>query len=325
MAFVKAKRVATFTRIGLFGATNSGKTLSALYAAAGIARGGLIEEGVEDPTLEQIYDRIAVIGTERRRALFYAERKDLPFETGSFHYMQIKAPYHPDKFIAAGEEAAKLVGNHGVVIFDSLSHPWSYSGGVLDLKEGIAKQKGKTSYTAWQEAGEIQNSMIDKIMDIQANSIGTMRSKMEYVLEKNDKDKWAPRQIGTKPIQRDDVEYEFDITLNITKPDHEAIIVKDTTFLGKLGDLLPALTPKFGENLFNWLNTGVDPETFKEAERQANIREIQVLAGSDQNLVAIYKNKLFPNTAAADLTLEETRYVLKEFHSFLQKQKKVGN
>lgn len=323
MSFVKADRVATHVRIGLFGATNAGKTLSAIYTAMGLVIGGYREEGIENPTLEQIGERIALVGTERKRALFYANRKDLEINTGTFYYQQITPPYHPDKFISAGREAAELVGPKGVVIFDSLSHAWAYSGGVLQIKEQIAKQKGKTSYTAWNEAGEIQNSLIDEIMSIPANTIGTMRSKMDYVLEKNDKDKYVPIQIGMKPIQRDDVEYEFDLTLHITKPNHEALIVKDTTYIGNLHEVLPAITPQFGIDLYDWLNSGVDPEVFKERERDANIKEIQILAGANQSLITIYKTKLFPNTPAANLTLDETRYVLKEFKEFLDTQRKL--
>lgn len=323
MSFVKADRVATHVRIGLFGATNAGKTLSAIYAAMGLVIGGYKTEGVENPTLEQISERIAFIGTERKRGLFYANRIDLKIPTGSFYYMQITPPYNPDKFITAGKEAAELVGPKGVVIFDSLSHAWAYSGGVLQIKENIAKQKGKTSYTAWNEAGEIQNSMIDQIMGIPANTIGTMRSKMEYVLEKNHNDKYVPIQVGMKPIQRDDVEYEFDITLQITKPNHEAIIVKDTTYLGNLHEVLPPLTPQWGTDLFDWLNQGVNPEVFKQRQLGANINEIQILAGANQALITIYKTKLFPNTSAKDLTLEQSQYVLKEFKEFLNTQSKL--
>lgn len=323
MSFIDAERVATHVRIGMFGATNAGKTLSALYVAIGLVIGGYREEGIQDPNPEQIKNRIAVIGTERRRALFYANRTDLAIPTYGFKYKQITPPYSPDKFISAGQEAAELVGPKGVVIFDSLSHAWAYSGGVLSIKEDLAKQRGKTSYTAWNEAGEIQNKLIDKIMSIEANTIGTMRSKMDYVLEKNSDDKWVPIQIGMKPIQRDDAEYEFDITLQITKPNHEAVIVKDTTYLGNLHEILPALTPQFGIDLFEWLNSGVDPEEFKERERLANIAEIQVLAGANQALITIFKTKLHPTKSASELNLDETRAVLKEFNSFITKQRKL--
>ena len=63
--FSDASRVASKLRLALTGATNTGKTYSALLIAYGITKD---------------WSKIAVIDSERRRALFYAERNDLPFQ-----------------------------------------------------------------------------------------------------------------------------------------------------------------------------------------------------------------------------------------------------
>lgn len=36
--------------------------------------------------------------------------------------------------------------------------------------------------------------------------LATMRTKNEYVMELNDKGKHQPRKVGTKPVQKDDME-----------------------------------------------------------------------------------------------------------------------
>lgn len=320
MAFVKAKRVSTFARIALTGPTNAGKTYTALRLAVGLVIAGYLEEGIENPTLEQIFDRIAVVDSERGRAKFYASRTDLPMLTGEFLYQEIKAPYTPEKYQTAIQEGSEAVGPRGVVITDSLSHVWSYAGGVLQIQEGIAKQGGKNSYTAWLEGSQIQNKMIDKILDVPCHTISTMRSKMDYVLEENAKGKMAPKQIGLKPIQRDDVEYEFDITLMLEKGTHFATIVKDTTYLagttedGNLG----LVEEQLGIDIYQWLNNAADPAIFAEEQRQGLIENIQSLAKEHPQLKQLYKEVLFPNTSAKELTKKEAQSVLDEFSEFLK-------
>lgn len=323
MSFVKANRVATWARIGLTGPTNAGKTYTALRLAVGLVVAGFHDEGVEEPTLEQIFSRIAVLDSERGRAKFYANRTDLAMVTGEFLYMELKPPYTPDKYQAAIQEGSEIVGTKGVVITDSLSHVWSYSGGVLQIQESISKQSGKNSYTAWQEGNTIQNKMIDKILDVPCHTISTMRSKMSYVIEQNDKGKMAPKQIGLKPIQRDDVEYEFDITLMLEKETNNAKIVKDTTFLaGTTEDMnLGRITEQIGIDLYDWLNNAADPAVFAEEQRQSYISSIQKLAKEYTQLKQLYKELLFPNTAAKDLTSKEAELVLDEFSEFLKQIK----
>ena len=80
-------------------------------------------------------------------------------------------------------QAAEAVGPDGVVIVDSLSHAWNNEGGVLEIKDRIAGQAGKNSYTAWNEAGREQNDLINYILGVDCHTIVTMRSKMEYAME----------------------------------------------------------------------------------------------------------------------------------------------
>lgn len=74
-------------------------------------------------------------------------------------------------------EGAKAVSNDGVVIVDSLSHAWNNEGGVLEIKDKIASQQGKNSYTAWNEAGKEQNALINTILSRRLSYNCNMRSK----------------------------------------------------------------------------------------------------------------------------------------------------
>ena len=218
----------------------AGKTLSALYIAYGMTGD---------------WEKIALIDTEHERARFYANREDLG--TGCFLYAPMAPPYGPEKYKSMVEEGANAVGSDGVVIVDSLSHAWNNEGGVFRIKDRIASQAGKTSYTAWGEAGRYQNSLINTILSVPCHTIVTMRSKMEYALVENDKGKSVPKkEWGLAPVQREDTEYEFDIVLDIDR-NHVATTSKDTTFLDTFADVI---TPKLGEDLRIWLSEGKEPE-----------------------------------------------------------------
>ena len=237
--FEKVTRKKAKLRLALTGVSGGGKTLGALFIAYGMTGD---------------WSKVALIDTEHERARFYADRSDLG--TGSFLYAPFAPPYSPDRYKQLVQEAAGLVGPDGVVIVDSLSHAWNNEGGVLDIKDRIAGQQGKTSYTAWNEAGKYQNDLINTILAVDCHTIVTMRSKMEYAMQENDRGKMAPVKVGLAPIQREDTEYEFDIVLNIDRS-HIATASKDTTFLDKFGQVI---TPELGVQLKNWLSDGVEPE-----------------------------------------------------------------
>lgn len=90
--FTKAKREKSKARICLTGASGGGKTLSALYLAYGMT---------ED------WGKIAVIDSERGRALMYANRSDLG--TGEFLHCDLEPPYTVDRYVEAMREAERLL------------------------------------------------------------------------------------------------------------------------------------------------------------------------------------------------------------------------
>lgn len=243
--FTKAKREKSKVRICLTGASGGGKTLSALYLAYGITND---------------WSKIAVIDSERGRALMYANRSDL--KTGEFLHCDLEPPYTVDRYIEAMREAEKIVGEDGIVIIDSGSHAWKGDGGVLDYKEQVSNQRGKTDFSAWNDAGKVQNRFIDTIMDLNCGAIVTLRSKSEYVQEKDpETGKTTVRKLGLAPVQRDDFEYEFMLVMDCDKETHNATIIKDNTFLDAEG-FYGQITPDLGKRLREWINDGVEPVVY---------------------------------------------------------------
>lgn len=236
--FQEVVRAKSKLQMALTGVSGAGKTLGALYIAYGLTGD---------------WSRIAVIDTEHERARMYANRMDLG--TGKFLYCPLYPPYTAERYTSLVKEAASLVGPDGAVIVDSFSHAWNNEGGVLDVKDRIAAQAGKNSYTAWNEAGKVQNSLVNTILAVGCHTIVTMRSKMDYVMQENERGKTQPVKVGLAPVQRDDTEYEFDIVLDIARS-HIATASKDVTFLDKFGEII---TPELGRQLKAWLDDGVDP------------------------------------------------------------------
>ena len=233
-------------RIAVVGPSGAGKTLSSLLLAYGITGD---------------WSKIALIDTEHERGRFYAERGD--FEIGQFLYAPLYPPYSPDRYMDFVNSAAAAVGEDGVVIVDSFSHAWDNEGGVLDIKGIIAQQKGKNDYTAWDEAGKIQNNLVNTILSAPCHTVVTMRTKMAYAMEVNDRGKTVPVKIGLAPVQRDSTEYEFDVVFQINR-EHIACTSKDTTFLDAWSGVI---TPELGKQLGAWLEKGEEPPRCKDCGR----------------------------------------------------------
>lgn len=183
--FSEVTRAKSKARIAVTGPSGSGKTLSSLYLAYGITGD---------------WSKVALIDTEHERGRFYANRTDL--NTGKFLYASMTPPYTPDKYIEYVKSAADIVGSDGAIVVDSFSHCWDNEGGVLDIKSQIAQQRGKNDYTAWDEAGKIQNNLVNTILSVDCHTIITMRAKMAYAMEVNDRGKTVPVKIGLAPVQR---------------------------------------------------------------------------------------------------------------------------
>ena len=184
--FERATRNDIKLRMALLGPSGGGKT----YTAMRIARGIVGDEG-----------RIAVIDTERGSARKYSDLTAFDVvELTSFevqHYID-------------GIEAAVDAG-YTALIIDSLSHAWAGPGGLLEFVDN-KKRQNTNNFTAWRDATPLHNKLIDAILGADIHIIITMRTKMEYVVEKDERTgKAIPKKIGMQPVQRDGLEYEFDV------------------------------------------------------------------------------------------------------------------
>lgn len=273
-SFVKAVRSLRKLHAAIDGPSGSGKTFTGLRLAFALVKAGL-------------GSRVAVIDTEHNSASLYAgESPDgVPWE---FDTLNLKT-FGPDKFAEAIKVAVKE--GYDTILVDSLSHAWVGEGGALD----IVDQKGG-KFQAWKDVTPLHRQMVDTIIRCPANVIVTMRSKTEHVMEKDERGNTTIRKVGMAPVQRDGMEYEFDLygsmdwshQLKVTKS--RCSLMQDTTGV-KPG-------PMFWSPLFDWLKSASptptnvpmpDPEPAKigpgAAERKAEFAAQIEAASTEAALV----------------------------------------
>ena len=103
---------------------------------------------------------------------------------------------------------------------DSLSHFWIGKDGELDKVDQAARRmQNPNSFAAWKHVTPIHNALIDKILSSPLHILASMRSKTEWIIDRDDRTgKTSPRKIGLAPVMRDGIEYEFDVCGDM---DHE--------------------------------------------------------------------------------------------------------
>ena len=225
--FTKATKSASRLRLGLCGTSGSGKTYSALAIATALGA------------------RVAVVDTEHGSAAKYSDHFD-------FDVLNLDT-FEAEKFTGA-IRAAEAAG-YDVIVIDSLSHAWMGTGGTLDAVTE-AKRRSRNEFTAWRDPSKQHTELIESILHSRMHVIATMRSKTEYVMEEY-QGKKVPRKIGMAPVQRDGMEYEFDVvgdmqegTLVISKTRCSALAGKSFHHPGAL----------LADKLRGWLGDGPVPE-----------------------------------------------------------------
>ena len=250
--FKIAQRTQAKLRLAIDGPSGSGKTYSALLVAKGLAGGDLA--------------KVALIDTERGSGSLYSD-------LGSYAVLDFGPPYTVARFVKAHDAA--VAEGYEVIVIDSLTHFWSGEGGILDAVDKIAATSPSgNSFAAWKKGTPLQKQFMDTMLASPAHIVATVRSKVEWVIEENEKGKKAPRKVGMAPDQRKDLEYEFTLVLSLSR-EHIAAASKDRTSL--FDDRLEIPSEKMGEELAAWLGSAAPesptPPTAAQAARADEQRE----------------------------------------------------
>lgn len=243
--FKKAARTSRKIRVAVDGPSGAGKSFSLLRLAFALKGAGLCQ-------------KVAVIDTENGGSEAYAgEAPDgAPWE---FDVLNLTT-FSPTTYVEALRAAVDC--GYDCVVIDSLSHAWMGKDGALDL---VDRKGGQ--FSAWKDVTPLQRQLIDSIIQCPAHVLASLRTKSEYVVEENERGKKVPRKIGMAPVQRDGVEFEFDVYGSI---DQEHAIRISKSRCSGLQDAY-AIKPSgdFWAPLIKWLSTTEPVANPADAHRDA--------------------------------------------------------
>ena len=233
--FSKATRTKLHGRIALCGPPGSGKTYTALMFAKALAG----DDG-----------HVAVIDTERRSASKYAG------DVADFDVCEL-SHFDPRQYVKAIRAAGEA--GYRVLVIDSLSHAWTGEGGALSLVDKeAAKSKSRNTFAAWRHVTPLHNALVDAILQFPGHVIATLRTKVEYVIEKDSRGRSMPRKVGMAPVQRDGVEYEFDL---VAEMDNARLVVTKSRCSSLHDAVIDRPGEDFARTFLMWLDMGADPPT----------------------------------------------------------------
>lgn len=183
-----ATRAGQYARIALDGPSGSGKTWTGLQWAQALDTG--------KGTLG--------IDTERGEMGLYAHL--FPQLDGQpWKHLRWTPPFDPREL---RDELMDRAPSYDTILIDSGSHFWIGEGGTLEIVDNAARREfGGNRFAGWQEGTPAQRDLVDALTSVPCHIIWTMRSKMAYVLDENNR----PQKVGMAPIQRDGMEYEFTV------------------------------------------------------------------------------------------------------------------
>lgn len=235
--FRKATKDQEKLRMALDGPPGGGKTWTSLIIGTYLAE----REG----------GRIAVIDSERSSAKKYAR---------DFDFDHLTLPDNDPRTYASAVRAAIEAG-YAVIIIDSLSHAWE---GTLDMKDRVSRQsQSGDSFGAWRTVTPVHNELVDTILRAPAHVIATMRTKVEYLVDPTNPDKSKRVQkVGLKPVQREGVDYEFDVVGELDQ--ENSLVITKTRCSALSGAVIHRPDVALAKTLHEWLTDGepvVDKET----------------------------------------------------------------
>jgi hypothetical protein len=237
--------------VGFYGKSGSGKTMSALLFARGLA-------GAKG--------RVLLIDTENGRGSIFADL--IP---GGYSVLEIDAPFSPDRYQQAISEAEKAAD---VIVIDSMSHEWSGEGGVLDWQEAELDRMAGEDYgkrerckmAAWIKPKMAHKLMVQRLLRCSVALICCLRGE-----EKTHQTK--PAQGEKAKVITDefssplfDHRFIFEMLLNFETVAHDGVggyVIPRKITHPSIAALLPASNVQIGvghgEALAAWCRAGGSP------------------------------------------------------------------
>lgn len=251
----KASRVGVVPLIDLYGESGTGKSMSALLLARGMA----------GPS-----GKIVAVDTESRRLSLYADV--IP---GGFDVINLDAPFSPSRYIAALQAA--FDSHPAVVVVDSGSHEWEGTGGVTDQAAEIESKSGRPGLHNWKTPKFEHAKFVQFLLRSPVPVIVCIRAKYKTRQKKDEKGKTIIiKDEVTSPIQAEDFIFESTAHAEILQ-DHTIILTKVSH--PELRKCFPAdrqepISIKHGEAIAAWCKNAGQPSAPK-SEKPSNLAALK--------------------------------------------------
>lgn len=155
VTFKPVERRGSRVIITAYSDSGGGKTLSLLR----LGRGLVGPEG-----------KLCMIDTENGRGRIYAGA--VP---GGYDYAELTAPFSPDRYIQAIDDAEEA--GYGALVLDSGSHEWASVGGVLE----IADESGAKGLLKWMAPKAKHKKYVQRLLRSQMHILISLRAKEKFV------------------------------------------------------------------------------------------------------------------------------------------------
>ena len=134
-----------------------------------------------------------------------------------------------------------------VIIIDTITPEWKGVGGCLDLH-----RKSGGRFQDWSKVTPIHDSFIRAVQESSCHIITTVRRRIEYLVNTNERGKLEVKKFGTKEETRNGWEYEMTLNFAFLNENHLVKATKDRTglFLNKPEFVINTAT---GKRLKQWL------------------------------------------------------------------------
>lgn len=249
------------------------------------------------------WDKVFDIDTENNSVNLFVgvpSSIGLPFSDFKHGKFTPDLKYKPSNYNLFKEAA--LEAGASVVINDSISHAWTYEGGILDMVAELKKSNKRyerDSYAAWGDDTIVneKQKLFQLFRDHRCHVISTVRVKEKMEYDKDDNGKTILTSLGEQEIMQADIKYEPDLVVSMVSPgravDKEIVhpkarIIKSRYAILKEGEVYE-FTPTLCQQIADYLEEGTSPEEILEQQRQDYIKGITDYLDTHKNAVAIWE------------------------------------
>jgi hypothetical protein len=271
-----ATRESILLRAALCGPTGSGKTKTGLILGT-----RMVERLGTGP--------LFVIDSENKSALRYAHSPRSRQGYGFKHVAMPEDDYSPAAYMAALDYCESQ--GAGVILIDSLSHAWNGINGVLEQVDQVTSlSRSKNAFSeGWKAMTPVHNRLIQRILGSSAHIIFTLRAKVDWVVQENDRGKKEPVKVGLAPVQREGVDYEADLFFTMTAPDNLLIVEKSRCDRLAPGETVKKPGVELADLIVDWIEDSEPPAGARTLGEAVNLAVAEGIAAAEERSADKYK------------------------------------